>query len=553
MTEVDQQTPEVSLENVSSSVDFIIDKFFATKQYSKVHEMLSTTWDSYQSLNAAIKLMEQYGVVISPQEEEQLLKLDEAAVIDSLVARMPSQTKEQFEQFFVQLQLIVSTAARMRGALDQGEPKAIEAALNDADKHGITPYILKMSIVQAGAEVTSLSSQHNSWCKDNELKLSRFLRGQDDAMAVQKALGEAQAQLFKYSGSHKDKAKKALMAVCGKNDKALVASSFNEWRGVKEKMKKENEIRSEYAERIEAAQKRLFDYKQSQKGNAKGVLLRQAAAGDGALIGDVFGYLCKELKQRKDDEEAAKKLAEIEAKLAAQSGKNKDNAKAVLMRNLASGDNQLMDVCLECWKKWLEEYKKNKESEDAVKDAEAKVAAFMKQKSEGAKGIIDRMNSATDSGLVEHVISTWVQYYKDIKKAEEMEALINGNAAKFASFGARNKQGAMSAGEKATAIKEYGLINHAMLLWMEVTKVERMLRYYTSRIDGKKQQLQGLQGMFRNFANQLESGLKEGTPRDFGALKNKKSGGGLSKSDNTVSLPNIHQKQSGSRNGSHRS
>merc|ERR1712193_253021 len=265
----------------------------------------------------------------------------------------------------------------------------------------------------------------------------------------------------------------------------------------------EAEIRVEYEERIEAAQKRLFDYKQSQKGNAKGVLLRQAAAGDSALIGEVFGYLCKEPQGRKADEEAARKLAEIEAKLAAQAGKNKDNAKAVLMRNLAQGDNMLMDVCLEAWKAWLVEYKKDKETEDAVKAAEAKVAAFMKGKSEGAKGIIDRMNSATDSGLVEHVVSTWVQYYKDLKKAEEMEALINGGAARFSSFSSRNKQGAMTAGQKATAVKDYGLINHAMLLWIEVTKVERMLRYYQARVDNRKQQLQGLQGMFQNFSSQL--------------------------------------------------
>jgi len=318
------------------------------------------------------------------------------------------------------------------------------------------------------------------------------------------------------------------------------------------RLKRENEIRKDYAERIEAAQKRLFDYKQSQKGNAKGVLLRQAAAGDGALLAEVFGYLVKEPQQRKDDEEAAKKLAEIEAKLAEQAGKNKGNAKAVLMRNLASGDNQLMDVCLECWKKYIEDYKANKDTEDAIKAAEAKVAAFMKAKSEGAKGVIDKMNAATDSGLCEHVISTWVQYYKDLKKAEEMEAMLAANNDKFASFGQRNKQGAMTAGEKATAIKAYGLINHAMLLWIEVTKVERMLRYYQNRVEGKKQQLQGLQGMFRNFANQLETGLKETTPRDFGALKDKKSGR-LSKSDQTVSLPNIHQKQSGSRSGSHRS
>merc|ERR1711881_86863 len=98
--------------------------------------------------------------------------------------------------------------------------------------------------------------------------------------------------------------------------------------------------------------------------------------GDSALIADVFGYLCKEKHQRMADEEAARKLAEIEAKLSAQAGKNKENAKAVLMRNLASGDNQLMDVCMEAWKSWLVEYKKNKETEDAIKAQEAKINEF---------------------------------------------------------------------------------------------------------------------------------------------------------------------------------
>merc|ERR1711985_72910 len=283
--------------------------------------------------------------------------------------------------------------------------------------------------------------------------------------------------------------------------------------------------------------------KQSQKSNSKGVLLRQAAAGDSALIGEVFAYLCKEPMQRKADEEAERKMKEIEAKLAAQAGKNKDNAKAVLMRNLASGDNMLMDVCIEAWKTWLVEYKKNKESEDAVKAAEAKVAAFMKSKKDGASGIIDKMNAATDSGLVEHVISTWIQYRKEEKKAQEMEALLNGADAKFGAFGARNKAGAMSAGQKATAVKEYGLTIHAWLLWTDVTKVERMLRYSQNRIEGRKHQLQGLQTMFRTFATQLETGLKDGTPRQDAAIKNGSKG--MKKNDQSVSLPNIHKPPSG--------
>merc|ERR1719236_49588 len=478
--------------------------------------------------------MEQYGVTISPAEEQKLYAMDEGAMIENLVSRMPQQTKEQFEHFFLQLQLIVSTATRIQTALEEGTPGIIQEALNDADQTGILPYILKMSTVQAGSEVTALKAQHDTWSTDTEARMSKLLRGQDDAMQAQKQLAAAQAQLGHYQGSQKDKAYKAMMGVAGKNDRAAMDAVFTNWKAVIDRVKKEAEIRVEYQERIEAAQKRLFDYKQSQKGNAKGVLLRQAAAGDSALIGEVFGYLCKALVERKADEEAARKLAEIEAKLAAQAGKNKDNAKAVLMRNLAQGDNMLMDVCLEAWKSWLVEYKKNKESEDAVKAQEAKVAEFMKNKSDGAKSVIDKMNSATDSGLVEHVISTWVQYRKDMKKAEELEAMLNGENAKFASFAARNKNGAMSAGQKATEVKAYGLLNHAMLLWTEVTKVERLLRYYTNRMDHKKHQLQGLQSMFRNFATQLETGLKEGTPRDQAALK--AGGRKLSKSENTVSL-----------------
>merc|ERR1711959_15835 len=244
-------------------------------------------------------------------EEKRLYTLDEATMIDSLVSKMPQQTKEQFEHFFLQLQLIVSTATRIRTALEQGTPGVIEEALNDADQTGIMPYILKMSIVQAGTEVSALRAQHDNWTSDTEARMSKLLRGQDDAMQAQKQLAAAQAQLGHFQGSQKDKAYKAMMGVAGKNDKALMDAFITNWRAVVDRVKKEAEIRIDYQERIEAAQKRLFDYKQSQKGNAKGVLLRQAAAGDGALLAEVFGYLCKEPKQRKDDEEAERKLKEI--------------------------------------------------------------------------------------------------------------------------------------------------------------------------------------------------------------------------------------------------
>merc|ERR1719161_901454 len=231
-------------------------------------------------------------------------------------------------------------------------------------------------------------------------------------------------------------------------------AAFDEWGKLVARQKKEAEIRKEYEDRIVEANKKLFEYKQAQKGNAKGVLMKQAAKGDGAIVEEVYFLLKKEMEDKKLQAEADKKLAEIEAKMAAQSAKNKENTKSVLMRNLAASDNMLCDTCIEAWKSWLIEYKKDKETEDAVKAAEQKVEAFMKGKSEGAKGIIDKMNSATDSGLIEHVVSSWCQFYKEEMKSLEMQRLLDENAAKFASFNDRNKAGAKTAGQKATEVRD---------------------------------------------------------------------------------------------------
>merc|ERR1719421_777494 len=81
--------------------------------------------------------MEQYGVVLSPQERQRFSEMDEATMINNLVGRMPQQTKEQFEHFFLQLQLVVSTATRVRTALEEGSPDQVEEILNNADSTGV--------------------------------------------------------------------------------------------------------------------------------------------------------------------------------------------------------------------------------------------------------------------------------------------------------------------------------------------------------------------------------------------------------------------------------
>merc|ERR1719336_2333724 len=91
--------------------------------------------------------------------------------------------------------------------------------------------------------------------------------------------------------------------------------------------------------------------------------------------------------------------------------------------------------------------------------------------------------------------------------------------------------------------------------WKLFSKMEGSHRNCQEKVEAKKQQLVGVQSMFRNFATQLESGLKASqaeTTRDVRGQRiinqmYKDQKGKLTKSEGTLSLPDINHKPSSGR------
>merc|ERR1711862_1011055 len=89
--------------------------------------------------------------------------------------------------------------------------------------------------------------------------------------------------------------------------------------------------------------------------------------------------------------------------------------------------------------------------------------------------------------------------------------------------------------------------------WSLMVKVEQALRQHGFKIDAKREQLLGVQQMFRNFAMQLESSIRSSQESDDVDLskgvpnKYKKQ---LNKNEGTSSLPDIHAQDP--RHGSYR-
>merc|ERR1712118_566818 len=210
-----------------------------------------------------------------------------------------------------------------------------------------------------------------------------------------------------------------------------------------------------------------------------------------------------------------------EEKLASASAAQMENTKKVMNKMAAGSDGALLKVVFTSWTQWLADYKKNKDEEEAIRAQERQMEEFMKAKKDGAKAVLDKMNASTDSGLLEHVISTWGQHYKDEKEAKKLEEMMAANEARFAGLTGRQKDNAMGVQQRVNEQMDLNAMLKHFSAWATDTKLERIMRHYNSKMESKKQQLQSVQHLFKNFAPQLDQGLKGETDsaRDSGSRR----------------------------------
>mmetsp|Transcript_41114 Transcript_41114/g.107020 ORF Transcript_41114/g.107020 Transcript_41114/m.107020 type:complete len:594 (-) Transcript_41114:61-1842(-) len=540
---VEEQLAAVKGVDIAATMSFMTDKFLRPADYTKIHQTLSKDWDRLQSLTAALKLMEKYGVAVSKEEEDRLASMDEERQIEALVLKMPQQSKDEFHQFFLQLQVLVATATKVRQALEQGRPDEVEGVL-DATDPGIKPYVLRMAIVQAGSEADSASRQLRSWGKDRAAVMGRNIRGQEEAVNVNKKLQEARRQLNVFTSSQNDKSKKVVMNFLNNSAAGLKAASFKGWQSAMKTEKMEREVAGEFIDKIEKVKAKLLEIKSKNLENIRGSMGRKGKAMEAELLQDIFGIWQRETGESKlalqGEAQKAAVTAEMERAKAAQKAK----ARNAIARMSGNETVSLQTMVWSAWLTYLQDCAKEKALEADVRAKEAMIAEHIKAKGESAKKLLSATIGSTDSGLMHQMFQAWLEALREAKEEARVAEALQGAENKFKAFGAKGKTAGMSAAERVTYYNDMSLVIKTWSAWKLDTRMEKQLRFYHGRIDAKRKQLLGVQEMFRSFANELEGGLKkasaESTRGDApAALK----GRGLAKSDSSVNLPDIHNKK----------
>ncbi|CAL1172456.1 unnamed protein product [Cladocopium goreaui] len=442
----------------------MVQQFLDEWHFRVLHSGLAYAWDRPEALIKAMDIFEAAGMRITLEEKEQLANLEEDWMIEGLVQRMPGAMKKTIEHFLLQLQLVLSTATRVRNALEEGSPDEIAKIMEDGDT-GITQQVLKEIVTEAGREVGELQGIHYSWETSMAGRIARLIRCSEDADNAAIELAQVQKNIEGYRPWQNARTMKVVHTLIEQRKKMMQQAMFLGWDSVNSKSKSEQRLQEKLMGEVDAIETKLFNCKAFQLKTIRSVMGRRSEMEKEILVSDTLlawkNYVYFEGLSR----EAVGKLKAARAKFANAKAAQKENAKNSMVCLTASVDEALMALCVGAWCNWLAEYKKNKQFEDSVKAAENKVKDYMQRKTDDARGLLERMTEATEQYLVHQAFGCWSEGVK---------------------------------------VQTFSSLLQLMVL-PEVT--EQVRRHYMGKMDNKEQKFEAVQTMIKSFASQLEQGI----------------------------------------------
>lgn len=515
---------------------------FLDDWHYRIMNTLGAKVSAKQAVKAALEILALNGVSMTESDIKSIAAMDETPLVYAIVERMPPALREDFDHLALQLQMLVTTSARVRKAIEEEVPEKISETIEEVDSTSIGQQILKQSVVQASREVASLHRCQDTWFRSMEKRLDRLTRSAELAEHAQQQLLAVETQLQAFGATQNTKSKKALLGFADGNDKSLMHSAFSAWLGLVISGQGEKKIRDKYEQEIADAEKKLFSYKEKQIAGVKASLMRGARETEEGLLHFCVQTWAAEIAEMKRDGVHTKDMMALEARLAEFSKNQSDNTKKVMARMGADKDATVVSLAWSSWLKYSEDYKKDREFEDQVKATEQRMAEFTKKKKEDAKKVLDSISGATESGLIAMAFQNWAQLILENKKARQLEEQLLMSGGRLANMKSRQKGNAMNVQGRVNEQIKANLLFRCLSSWMLETKVNHVDRYYSNKMNHKRQQLSSVQTLFKSFAEQLEKGLGniEGDTTDRTMTRRSKAMPGMSKDGGSVSLPDIH-------------
>ncbi|CAK9106794.1 unnamed protein product [Durusdinium trenchii] len=483
---------EVGMKRASK---YIADQMLESQHLKVLHQTLSTAWNrsgQAQSLPAVLALMGQYGVQLSPEEVEKIRVMDQDQQIAALVNQMPQDSQEQFQQFFLQLQLLVSTAMRVRDGLEDGAVEKVQMALDDADSTGVTQELLRMAIVQAGSEAALQMKEYEAWCLQTDEQMGRLIRGQEEAMAAKKKLATLQGGLQQDRQEHSERATKVCMNFV-QNDTAFTTNAcFQGWVMWAKRSREEAALSKDYEEKIERVRRKTQGYKKRSLASLRGLMEKKAVAREAELVSEVLKSWHHAVKEKKETDALAVQVDVVNKRLASIQGAQKETTKRVMDRMSSAAMVNLMSLTLEGWYEEVKDSQKRRGEHDLLAQTQARIHAYLKDKNEASLKVLKMALGGSETNIATQAFACWKSESENAKYQAELEAIMRENQERVKEYKERHHAAAASAMKRAARFHEEGLILEIFAHWRIESAMENTVARHEGRVDAKRQQLSSI-------------------------------------------------------------
>jgi len=502
--------------------------------YRVLHAGMGMEVDRNEAVVAALGLFEGFGLQICDQEKEAFALMEEEDMIDAIVRKMSPDLQKNIEHFALQLQLIVSTATRVRGALETGDDSEVVSIMDHGDA-GITQHIMKRTVVTAGYEIVELKDVHEGWSKDMGSRLNRLSTLAEEQERNRQELDKVNAEIAAFHGQQNAKAIKAITGMADQSNSTLLKASFGGWSNWYIRSKGEKHIHEKYQAEIVLAKQRLKDMQGKSTSCIKRSLMANSDKADNMLLADCVRRWGEDVKREKADRLNKLKYETDVANLECLRSDQKAAAKRNLMRMTGESDESLITMVFTSWARNKAEEKKQKDFEEREAKLQADLARMKSGAKGGNKGVLQRVSENSASGVMGNVFVHWRDHTKTELRARNMEETLLANENKFKSLNQKQKGNAKNAAQSAIELEEHNTTMNIFMNWKTEVEIQRTIAHYSTKMKGKKEQLEQVHTMFKDFSSQLEQGLVT-TPRTEKRSGHKSKGGGGS-SEKPPALP----------------
>merc|ERR1719414_1981273 len=319
-------------------------------------------------------------------------------MIDNAVRKMSPDLQRNLEHFALQLQLIVSTATRVRGALEQEDVDEVVSIMEHGDA-GITQHIMKKTVVEAGKEIVELKDVNDGWSKDMGGRLSRLSTLAEEQERNRIELDKVNAEIAAFHGKQNEKAVKAVTGLAEQNNATLLKASFGGWMNHYIRYKGEKHIHEKFQAEILQAKARLKEMEGKSVGAIKRSLMGNVDKSNNMLLQECMRRWSEDAKREKTQRMADLKLRTEMDHLECLRADQKAAAKRNLMRMTNDSDENLITMCFTSWAKNKAEEKKQKEFEEREERLQKQLAQMKGASGGNAKGVLGRVSEASGSGM----------------------------------------------------------------------------------------------------------------------------------------------------------